>query len=99
MNNKLTYQTLQKAIKTLGLIGLENKNDIKKRYLKLSKLYHPDTQNGNKIKFQEITQAYKIINQYIDEFKFSFTKNEFKDQYPFLSDNDKNGNDFLWASS
>ena len=39
--------------------------------------------NGDKKKFQEINKAYEILITYIDRFKFKFTKEEFKDQYPF----------------
>ena len=39
---KIKYDEFEKAVKTFGLIGLENRDDIKKRYLKLSKKFHPD---------------------------------------------------------
>ena len=38
---------------------------------------------GNTEKFQEITKAYKLIQAYIDNFKFRFTLEEFSDQHPF----------------
>jgi len=80
---KIKYNEFEKAVETFGLIGLENKDDIKKRYLRLSKKFHPDMPDGDTEKFQEINKAYKILLVYIDNFKFRFTKEEFQDQYPF----------------
>jgi len=82
---EVTYEKLKDAVEVFGLIGLETRDDIKKKYQKLSKEYHPDMPNGSTQKFQEITQAYKILLAYVDNFKFRFTKEEFKNQYPFSS--------------
>lgn len=80
---KINYDDFEKAVKTFGLIGLENRSGIKKRYLELSKEFHPDMPQGSTKKFQEINKAYKILIAYVDNFKFKFTKEEFKDQHPF----------------
>lgn len=80
---KIKYVEFEQAVETLGLIGLENRNEIKERYLHLSKKFHPDMPNGSTEKFQEISQAYKIIQAYVDNFKFRFTLDEFGDQHPF----------------
>jgi len=90
----MRYDEFEEAIKTFGLIGLENRNDIKKKYLMLSKKFHPDMPNGDIEKFQEINKAYKILTIYVDNFKFRFTKEEFQDQYPFSKTN--NGQWSLW---
>ena len=52
----IKYDEFKKAVKIFGLIGLENKDDIKKRYLELSKKFHPDMTNGDTEKFQEINK-------------------------------------------
>ena len=91
---KITYETVQYAAKTFKLIGLENKDDIKKRYLKLSKEFHPDMPDGDEKEFQKINEAYKILITYIDNFKFRFTQEEFQDQYPFTKK--ENGQWSLW---
>jgi len=80
---KIKYTEFDDAVNILGLIGLENRNEIKKRYLFLSKKYHPDKEEGSTEKFQEITKAYKLILAYVDNFKFRFTLEEFADQHPF----------------
>ena len=80
---KIKYVEFEQAIETLGLIGLENRSEIKERYLYLSKQFHPDMPNGSTEKFQEISKAYKIIQAYVDNFKFRFAIEEFGDQHPF----------------
>lgn len=76
-------------METLGLIGLETKDDIKKRYMALSRKFHPDMPDGSTKKFQEINKAYKILNAYVNGFKFRFTKEEFSNQHPFsVGDNE-----------
>lgn len=77
------YEDFLKATQTFGLIGLETKEAVKKRYMKLSKQYHPDMPNGDTQKFQELNKAYKILTSYMDNFSFKFTKEEFEDQHPF----------------
>ena len=80
---KIKYVDFENAVNTLGLIGLENRNEIKARYLFLSKKFHPDMPEGSTEKFQEITKAYKLIQSYVDNFKFAFNLAEFGDQHPF----------------
>ena len=81
-----SYNDFIQAVKILNLIGIENRNEVKSIYLKLSKQYHPDMENGNIEKFQEINRAYKIIISYIDNFRFRFTEEEFKKQYSSFTD-------------
>ena len=80
---KIKYADFENAVNTLGLIGLENRSEIKARYLFLSKKFHPDMKEGSTQKFQEISKAYKLILSYVDNFKFRFTLEEFGDQHPF----------------
>jgi preprotein translocase subunit Sec63 len=83
MEKRITYKDFEEAVDTLGLIGLETTDKVKKRYLKLSKKYHPDMPKGSTEKFQELTFAYKIVTYYMENFRFRFTKEEFQNQYPF----------------
>ncbi|QFR50346.1 DnaJ domain-containing protein [Sulfurimonas lithotrophica] len=86
----VTYKEFEKAVETLGLIGVETKEGVKKRYQKLSREFHPDMPEGSTEKFQEINKAYKILIKYIDNFRFRFTKEEFGNQHPFSVDDDSN---------
>jgi DnaJ-class molecular chaperone len=47
----------------LGLSQSASKEEIKKKYRKLSLKYHPDRPNGNKEMFQKITQAYEVLSE------------------------------------
>lgn len=80
---KINYKDFEEAVETLGLIGLENRAAIKERYLELSKKYHPDMPEGSTEKFQKVAHAYKLIQSYVDNFKFRCTLEEFGDQHPF----------------
>lgn len=79
---QISYEEFEKAVETLGLLKLTTAEEIRKKYLKLSKKYHPDMQKGDSEKFQEINRAYKILSKYIENFRFQFTKEEFSDQFP-----------------
>ena len=83
---KIDFESLQNAVEVFGLIGLESKEDVKKRYYELSKKYHPDKDSGDEKKFQKINEAYKLLSFYMDHFKFRWSKEEFDKQYPFAND-------------
>ena len=89
-----TYEDIHNAAETLGLIGIENADKIKKKYLKLSKIHHPDMPEGDEKKFQEINKAYKLLDKYIKEFRFTFSKDEFYDQYPHAKEY---SGDLMWG--
>lgn len=85
---QIRYADFENAIETLGIISKTSKKQIKKKYIKLSKEYHPDSPTGSSKKFIEISNAYNLIMEYIENFKFEFDKEEFKTQYPFIEEGD-----------
>ncbi len=78
----MNYEDFIKSVELFGIISNMTKKDIKKRYLKLSKKYHPDMQNGSTEKFVELKQAYDILQEYMENYSFSFEESEFKKQFP-----------------
>lgn len=50
------------------------KQDIRKSYLKLSKIYHPDKSNSNPNKFNQIKNAYEIL--YNEKSKYLYDTQE-----------------------
>ncbi|BCZ19051.1 J domain-containing protein [Helicobacter sp. NHP19-012] len=61
-------ELILKALRTLGLGVMHSKEEIKRRYLELAKLYHPDTapskkphHNIRRQRFLEVTEAYKVL--------------------------------------
>ena len=72
---------LEKALKILDIPPFVTKSDIKKRYKELASKYHPD--KGSDInKMVQINSAYKTIMEYIDNFRYSFDKDEITKQLP-----------------
>ena len=88
------YADIEEASHTLGLIGIETRNEIKKKYLQLSKKHHPDMNEGDSELFQQINSAYKILEEYMKEYKFSFSQKEFYEQYPYAKEY---SGDLMWG--
>ncbi|AXX86726.1 DnaJ domain-containing protein [Malaciobacter marinus] len=84
-------EEFDKAVDLFGILTKISKKELKQKYLKLSKIYHPDTSTGTQEKFQELKEAYELLLKYIDNYKFSFEEEEFKQQYPAFT-NYKNWN-------
>ncbi len=85
--HQITLNEFKDAVETLGLLTLTTREDVRKRYLKLSKQYHPDMEGGDIKKFQKIREAYEILSNYMDNFRFLFDEEEFKRQNPILVSN------------
>jgi len=82
--HQVSLSEFQDAVESLELISLQTKEDVRKKYLKLSRKYHPDMEGGSTEKFQEIRQAYEVLVEYMDNFRFVFSDEEFKQQNPIL---------------
>ncbi len=78
----MKYKEFEEAVDTLQFCTKVTYTDLKTRYRELSKLYHPDMPNGDAKKFDEISKAYKLLKTYMQEYRFSFEEDEFKEQYP-----------------
>ncbi len=87
----MDYEEFQKAVDSLGILTKLDQKSLRKNYLQLSKKYHPDAQDGSDEKFREINEAYNLLKAYVENYKFSFEKEEFLDQYPSFT-NYKNWN-------
>ena len=82
--HQVSLSEFQDAVESLELISLRTKEDVRRKYLKLSRKYHPDMEGGSTEKFQEIREAYEILVEYMDNFRFVFSDDEFKQQNPIL---------------
>lgn len=78
----MDYSEFEKAADTLGILTRTTRKDLKKKYLKLSKKFHPDVEGGSQEKFQELKEAYDVILNYMDHFQFMCDEEEFKTQFP-----------------
>ncbi len=79
----MNYEDFQKALDSLNIVSRMSVDEIKNRYQKLSKLYHPDMPDGDEERFREINEAYKTIQKYIKNFRFKLDEEEFYQQNPF----------------
>ena len=74
------YEEVKKALHILGLYESATLKNIKNRYKELLKEWHPDLHKENKQickeKTIEIINAYRILMDYCENYKFSFSKEE-----------------------
>jgi len=81
------FEEIDKARKILELGEKDGKEEIKNRYRKLMKKYHPDktpeTQKHLK-KIKDINRAYNIIASYCDEYSFPFSREDVEKMNPEL---------------
>ena len=82
--HQVSLEEFKRAVESLELLSLTSKEHVRKKYLKLSRKYHPDMDGGSTEKFQEIREAYEILVAYMENFRFMFSEEEFKQQNPIL---------------
>jgi len=81
MTKKESVKEIRKALKVLNLPTFVSFREIKERYRSLSKKYHPDlSQEGEKMR--ELNEAYNILKDYIENYRFTFSKEEILKQFP-----------------
>lgn len=79
----MTYADLQGALGVLALGERATLRDIKARHRELVKRYHPDAGGMSEPEaIRNINAAYRIILDYVAEYRFSFTEDEFYEQNP-----------------
>jgi len=73
---------IQSALDRLDLPLLVTKADIKKRYRQLAKMHHPDIHPEKREMMESINQAYALLMEYIEAFRYTFDTDEIARQYP-----------------
>jgi DnaJ-class molecular chaperone len=81
----MRYEDLQKALDSLNIVTRMTQSELKNQYLRLSKKHHPDMPDGSDEKFKEISEAYKLIQSYMKNYRFSLDKDEFYSQNPLAN--------------
>ncbi len=79
----MNYEKFEKALEVLEIASRITRDGLKKKYQTLSKIYHPDMPDGDAKKFNEINEAYKFLNEYMQNFRFKLDEEEFYEQNPF----------------
>lgn len=79
----MTYDDLQDALIVMGLRGRSTIKEIKARHRELVKRYHPDTGNvDDPDTIRKVNAAYRVLLDYVAEYRFSFAEEEFYEQNP-----------------
>ena len=79
----MTYADLQESLRIFGLGDRITLKVIKTRHRDLVKRYHPDTGNADdKETIKRVNAAYRILLDYVTEYRFSFAEEEFYEQNP-----------------
>ena len=92
MQKEFNYKVFEEALNSLGIVSKFTASEVKNNYLKLSKKYHPDMPTGDAEKFREINESYKMIQLYIQSYRFGVDEEDFYTQNPFL----KKGSDWFY---
>lgn len=79
----MTYADLQEAIRVLDVGDRATIREIKSRHRELVKRHHPDTGNTTEPEMiRQVNSAYKILQDYVSNYRFSFAETEFYEQNP-----------------
>jgi len=95
-NNDDMVRKLHHALEVMELPVLVSWEDIRKRYRELSRRYHPDlygSKSGSSVsgvsefnpkedKMRDLNDAYALLKEYIFHYRFSFSEEEIRKQYP-----------------
>lgn len=72
--NNIIQQTPQKAcVSSEFFRGVNNASELKKRYLDLMKIYHPDNEAGDAVITQKLQQEYQYLSHFFDSYEKHIT--------------------------
>ena len=79
----MTYEDLQAALAEFDLPMRVSWKKIRERHRQLVRQYHPDKcEQADSDKIRRINAAYKILSEYVADYRFDCAKEEFLQQYP-----------------
>lgn len=79
----MTYAELQTALTVFELGDRASLKEIKMRHRELVKRHHPDAGvSGSPDIIRNVNAAYKVLVDYVQSYRFSFTEEEFYEQDP-----------------
>lgn len=79
----MTYEELQAALSVFGLGERATIKEIKARHRELVKRYHPDAGGEHDPEqIRKVNAAYRVLRDYVESYRFSFTEKEFYEQNP-----------------
>jgi DnaJ-class molecular chaperone len=79
----MTYQEFKVALEIFQLGERATLAQIKSRYRRLAKDYHPDHGNGaDPEMINRVNEAYALLIRYCDSYRYGFSEEEFLEQVP-----------------
>jgi DnaJ-class molecular chaperone len=79
----MTYQELRAALKVFQLAERATLREIKSRHRELVKRHHPDAgSSADDESIREINASYRLLIDYVNDYRFSFAEQEFYEQNP-----------------
>ena len=79
----MTYEDLIAALAEFDLPQQVTLKKIRDRHRQLVRQYHPDRgAASDNDKIRRINAAYKVLNEYLSDYRFDFSKETFFEKYP-----------------
>lgn len=79
----MTYEDLQAALTEFSLPEQVSLKAIRKRHRELVRQYHPDQgASSDNDKIRRVNAAYNVLNEYIGQYHFDFSRETFLAHYP-----------------
>ncbi|GFO70324.1 molecular chaperone DnaJ [Geomonas limicola] len=79
----MTFKELCLARAVFGLGERATLKEVKDRHRELVKRHHPDAGNGgDPAQIRKVNAAYRVLTDYLTEYRFSFSEDEFYEQNP-----------------
>lgn len=95
----MTFNDLQEALEIFALSDRATLKEIKARHRELVRLHHPDTgKKADKERIKLVNAAYTILAEYVADYRFSFSEEEFYLQNPEERLRRQFENDPLWGA-
>ena len=80
------FEEIDRARELLGLREFASLKEITRAYRKKAFLYHPDKSGNQSAEGEEemkkLNQAYKLLSEYVAQYKYSFTEQDVMRAYP-----------------
>ncbi len=94
----MTFDDIRETRRILGLEERATLREIKTRHRELVKQHHPDAgSTDDPTMIRKINAAYRVIQDYLTGYQFSFTEGEFYEQHPDERLRQQFGNDPIWG--
>ncbi|ADH86901.1 J domain-containing protein [Desulfurivibrio alkaliphilus] len=98
----MKYDELKTAMEVLGLDDQATLAEIKRRHRELVKRHHPDGKRQqpsaeDQRLIRRINTAYRVITNYVNNYRFSFSREEFYRQNPEARLYDQFDHDPIWG--